>query len=74
MTKITLTEQQARLLAMANGGEIILVNSEGKHLGVVQQPVFTEEEVADAEGRANSGGPWYTTEQVLAHLRSLAPE
>ena len=74
MTKITLTEQQASLLAAANGGDIILINSEGKRLGIVQQPVFTDQEVAEAERRANSGGPWYSTEQVLAHLRSLAPE
>ena len=74
MTKITLTEQQASLLVGANGGDIVLVNAEGKRLGIVQQPLFTDEEVSEAERRANSGGPWYSTEQVLAHLRSLAPE
>ena len=31
-------------------------------------PEISEEEL---DRRANSQGPWYTTEEVLAHLRSL---
>jgi hypothetical protein len=36
-----------------------------------QEPIFTPEEIAEAERRANAPGPWYTTQEVLARLRSL---
>jgi hypothetical protein len=34
-------------------------------------PVWTEEDVAEAKKTLAADDPWYTTEQVLAHLRSL---
>jgi hypothetical protein len=74
MTKIVLTDQQVKAMSDSNGADIILVDSTGKRVGSLLRPLFTDEEVAEAERRANAGGPWYTTEQVLAHLRSIAPE
>jgi hypothetical protein len=32
---------------------------------------FSPEEIAAAEKEADSPGPWYTTKEVLEHLRSL---
>jgi hypothetical protein len=74
MTKIILTEDQARSLRNANGGDVVLLGPDGKRLGWVQKEIFSDEEVAEAEKRLDSNGPWFTTEQVLAQLRSLAPE
>jgi hypothetical protein len=34
-------------------------------------PVWTEEDIADARRRLASDEPRYTTAQVLAHLKSL---
>jgi hypothetical protein len=74
MTRITLTEEQVRSFSDANGADIVLVGPDGKRLGWVQREIFTDVEVAEAEKRLDSAGPWFTTDQVLAHLRSLAPE
>jgi hypothetical protein len=74
MTKIVLTEEQAKSFRDANGADVVLLGPDGKRLGWVQKEIFTDEEVAEAEKLLDSDGPWFTTEQVLAHLRSLAPE
>ena len=36
-----------------------------------KQPLFTPEEIAEAERRSNRPGPWHTTKEVLARLKSL---
>jgi len=36
-----------------------------------KEPIFTPEEIAEAERRANAPGRWYTTQEVLEHLKSL---
>jgi hypothetical protein len=75
MTKLILTNEQARVLAESNGQDaVLLFDPSGKHLGWVERPAFTPEEVAEAERALDEGGLRYTTEEVLAHLRSLAPE
>lgn len=75
MTRLVLTEEQANVLAQANGEEqVYLIDSCGRHMGWVERPVFSPEEVIEAEKAFDASGPRYTTEQVLAHLRSLAPE
>ena len=71
MVQITLSEDQARKVQAANGDPIVVVDANGKVLGYVRRPAFTEEEVAEAVQRADAGGPWYTTEEVLAHLSKL---
>ena len=35
------------------------------------RPLFTAEEIAEAERRSRSGGRYYTTKEVLAHLKLL---
>jgi hypothetical protein len=74
MNKIVLSDDQVKALDSLNGADVIFVDSAGKRIGWLQRPVFTDEEIAEAEQAADAGGPWYTTEQVLAHLRSLGPE
>jgi hypothetical protein len=39
-----------------------------------RRPMFTPEEIAEAERAANSPGPWYTTKEVLEYLKSLETE
>ena len=75
MTKLVLTDEQAKVLAELNGQDsVLLFDPSGNHVGWVERPVFSPEEVLEAEKAFDEDGPRYTTEQVLAHLRSLAPE
>jgi hypothetical protein len=73
MTRITISHEQAKLINKAED-DIVLVDPSGNEIGLVSRPTFTREDIEDALKRANSGGPWYTTAEVLAHLRALAPE
>ena len=73
MTEIVLTAEQSRQIAAAPGGQIRLRTCDGDIVGYVA-PYFTKEEIAQAESKLKSGMPFYTTQQVLAHLRSLGPE
>lgn len=70
MVQIVVDAGQARQILDANE-PIEVVGPEGRRLGFVRPGMFTPEEVQEAVQRANDGGPWYTTEQVLAHLQSL---
>jgi hypothetical protein len=74
MNKIVLSDEQTKSLTDSNGADVVFVDSSGKSLGWLQRPVFTDEEIAEAERALKDDGPRYTTQQVLAHLRSLAPE
>jgi hypothetical protein len=75
MTRLILTDEQAKILAASNGKDaVLLFDPSGKHLGWIERPAFTPEEVAEAEKSLDEPGPRYTTEQVLAHLRSIGPE
>ena len=67
----------AKLLQLTEAAE--LCDEAGKVIGRFN-PVFDpskweiigpELTEAELDRRANSQGPWYTTEEVLAHLRSL---
>ncbi|HET6883876.1 MAG TPA: hypothetical protein VFI31_27225 [Pirellulales bacterium] len=69
MPQITVTAEQARLIANAQDG-VEVCDSAGRVLGHVGPPV-PPEEIEIAKARMNWPGPWYTTEQVLAHLDSL---
>jgi hypothetical protein len=69
MPHIVLSEEQAKVVASALQ-PIQVRDAKGTVLGVIPS-IWTEEDIAEAKRRLASNGPWYTTEQVLAHLRSL---
>jgi hypothetical protein len=78
MTQIVLTNEQASVLASATE-PVIVCRPDGSIAGVVsprskivtpKEPLFTPEEIAEAERRLDSPGAWYTTREVLDHLRS----
>jgi len=71
MTQLVLSDEQARQLSQTSE-PVELVDREGRHLGYVTSD-FSPEEIAEAERRAGSSGPWYTTQEVLKHLESLEP-
>jgi len=70
MVQIVVDAEQAKRISDAQG-TVEIIGPDGQHLGYVRQRFFTPEEVREAVQRADDGGPWYTTEEVLAHLRSL---
>jgi hypothetical protein len=76
MAQITLSSEQAAILSDATAPVLVCL-PDGRFAGWVKlditpkEPVFTPEEIAEAERRANGPGPWHTTQQVLEHLRSL---
>jgi hypothetical protein len=37
----------------------------------IPESLFPAAEIAEAERRANGPGPWFTTQEVLAHLKAL---
>ena len=78
MTKITLSPEQAATVTEATepvriclpDGSIAGWVSSTMHLPP-KNPGFSPEEIAEAERRLNSPGPWHTTQEVLEHLRDL---
>jgi hypothetical protein len=72
MKHITLTDEQARVLAAAQG-EVELRDASGE---VVAHATcgFTKEDIEEALRLRDSDDPYYTTDQVLAHLQSLETE
>jgi hypothetical protein len=79
MAKIVLTNEQAAVVAGAEE-PVAVCRPDGSVAGWIRPDPrfvkpevcpFTPEEVAAAEKEADSPGPWYTTQQVLEHLRSL---
>jgi hypothetical protein len=69
MAHITIDDQQARIV-LESTDQIEVRDRRGNRLGYVARS-FSAEEIAEAQQRLASGGPWYTTQQVLDHLRSL---
>ena len=79
MSEIVLSSEQAATLAEAKG-LVAIRRPDGSFVGWISRESkfiipnecpFTPEEVAAAEARADGPGPWYTTQEVLQHLRSL---
>ena len=77
MTQIILTPEQAAILSAADS-PIVLRDPNGVVVGFVARrgqfatpkvPLFTPEEIAEAERDLDSEGPWYTTKEVLESLR-----
>lgn len=88
MTLLTVSDEQARLIAEASS-PIVLVDSRGRELGqVTRAPVAaalarspgepSNDEWAEAklqmEIYQREGGSFYTTQEVLEHLKSLEKE
>jgi hypothetical protein len=76
VTDIVATADQAEIIRRSTF-PIVLRDASGKVIGkVVRWPDehFTAEELAESKRRAGQPGRRYTTAEVLAHLRSLAPE
>lgn len=72
MKHVILTDEQARVLA-ATQGEVELRNAQGEVVARAQCG-FTKEDIEEVLKLRDSDGPYYTTEQVLAHLHSLGAE
>jgi hypothetical protein len=72
MTHITVDAAQAALI-LNSGQSIEIRDEQGRHLGFVAHG-FSDADLATAAERANSDEPRYTTEEVRAHLKSLADE
>jgi hypothetical protein len=69
MLQITLTPEQAQVVATALK-PVEVRDADGQVLGHIQ-PVWTEKDVEEATQDLATNQEWYTTEQVLAHLKSL---
>lgn len=69
MTQIILNDDQAQAVQAARDAVEVRDRS-GRLLGYVSPPPG-DAEIAQAKRRLQSQGPWYTTEEVLEHLRTL---
>jgi hypothetical protein len=69
MLEIVLTDEQAKVVATALK-PVQVRDGNGHVLGIIN-PIWTEEDIADAKRRLASDEPRRTTAQVLEHLRSL---
>jgi hypothetical protein len=72
VTYITIDQGQAKLIEEADG-RVEIRDSQGRHVGYVSHG-FTPDEIAAARRSLDSDEPRHSFEQVLAQLRSLAPE
>jgi len=79
MPEIVLSADQLAVLSSAKG-LVALRRPDGSFVGWINPTTnfiiphecpFTPEEIEEAERRADGPGPWHTTQEVLAHLRSL---
>lgn len=79
MSTVTITQELAQALSVSDERPVRLVDSQGKLVGYFSPvavpeyapgdgpPPLTAEELE----RITSEEPWYTTAEVLAHLKSL---
>jgi hypothetical protein len=68
MVRIILNDDQIRQIKEANDS-VVFVNSRGVPI-VYGSTGFSPEEIQEALVRANSNGPWYTTEEVVRFIES----
>ena len=80
MTFLTITDEQARLIAEAST-PIVVVDSRGREVGKLQ-PIdaastgaapLSAEDVAELKRRINAPGPGKSTKELLEHLQAIAP-
>ena len=70
MTAIVVTEEQATIIKSSPTG-VELRSPKGECLGIFKHHGWDEEDIQLALQRRASGGPYYTTAEVLAHIKSL---
>ncbi len=70
MTSIVITDEQAEMIKHSPAG-VVIRSSRGECLGVFKHDAQLEEDIKLALEARASGGPYHTTAEVLAHLRSL---
>ncbi|HEY2412271.1 MAG TPA: hypothetical protein VGI40_08515 [Pirellulaceae bacterium] len=70
MRDLVVSDDLMRAIA-DSGGEIRFVNAEGQVLGRFE-PELTPAELEEVRRRLSSSQPRYTTDQMLARLRSTA--
>ena len=79
MSQITLTPEQAGILSQGSypiairhpDGTTVAYLTRSGNLYSGDGPDFSPDEIAAAEKSLQSDGPWYSTQEVLEHLRSL---
>ncbi|MBC7854080.1 MAG: hypothetical protein IAF94_11640 [Pirellulaceae bacterium] len=79
MSQITLTSEQAGVLSQGNypiairhpDGTTVAYLTRSGNLYSGSGPEFSTTEIAAAEEALKSNGPWFSTQEVLDHLRSL---
>jgi len=69
MTELVVDDAFAQAVSSATG-PVSLRDRQGQHVGYVVASIFSPEEIVAAQRRAGSSGPWRTTPEVLARLRS----
>lgn len=69
MNEIILSDDQLRVVREASG-RVAILDPQGCLVGYLSRAVDPAI-IAEAERRAASDGPWFTTQQVLDHLKSL---
>ena len=71
MTQLIFNDEQVETVRQAT--ERLEVRDRGGNLVayLAKQPGFSPTEIAEAKRRMSSGGPWRTTQQVLARLHAL---
>jgi hypothetical protein len=69
MNQIILNDDQVKAVQAATG-VVEFRDQHGKLVGYFARPP-SNEEIAEAQARLNSQGPWHTTAQVMDHLDSL---
>jgi hypothetical protein len=69
MPYITVDDDQARIIA-GSRESVEIRDRAGRRLGYIVHG-FTPAEITEAERRADSDGPWHSTQEVVKHLQSL---
>jgi hypothetical protein len=69
MSEIVLTAEQAKVVSAAL--RPVLVRDDSGHVLGSIAPVWTEEDIEDAQNRLHSDEPRFTTAQVKEYLKSL---
>ena len=80
MAQLIVTDEQARLISESDT-TIPICDGRGRVIGhavglavQTRSAVLTSRQIAEAEKRLESDGPWFTTSQVMDHLRRLESE
>jgi hypothetical protein len=71
MQEIILSAEQTSVLNHTLE-KVTVLDANGFVVGIVARGCFTKEDIEEAKQALKSDGPWHTTSEVLAHLKSLA--